>query len=200
MQGKNHLALALAAPLGLSLFPATANLIGLPPDILAWAGLALGSLAPDIDGGGAIARPSKFLPSLIPEPILDVLDRIGLTISKIVRALVGHRGATHWPVWGVAMVWAGFHWGWPWLAWFGIGYLLHILGDALTVQGVPVLGPLISKKFSLLPLRTGGRLETFFGGVLWLAVVVGLAVIYLPGPYAVVRDYWALIAYRLTLK
>jgi len=57
-----------------------------------------------------------------------------------------------------------------WLLWFGIGYGLHIAGDALTVSGVPLLGPLTKKDFSLLPMTTGKRIESAFGVALWAFV------------------------------
>lgn len=198
------MALALVVPLGLALFPATTDLIGLPPDWPSWAGLLAGSLLPDIDGGGTIARPSKFLPDIIPRWADRVLDRIGLTISRVIRALFGHRGALHWPLWGGLLIFVAWKLGLVWMTWLGIGYLLHLAGDVITVQGVPLLGPLLKKKFKLLPLRVGGAMESILGSLLWTGVAIGLAWLYLPGQYALAREtvaaVWEQVAYRLTLK
>ena len=167
MQGKNHVALALAAPLAGALLVGTP----LPASALAWGGLVLGSLAPDIDGEGSIARWGDWLPrSVTPRPLVRLLNWAGRTVSSFVRAVFGHRAAFHWPLWGVALGLAGWSLGHDWLLWFGVGYILHILGDALTVAGVPLLGPLLLRDFSLLPMRTGGRVEAVIGAGLWLFV------------------------------
>jgi len=168
MQGKNHVGLALAAPLGLALAGVA---IPLPATLTAWCALIIGSLAPDIDGGGTIARPSKFLPDIIPGWLQKTLDRVGLKIARLIQALFGHRGGLHWPLWAGLMIWAGGRYELDWLIWFGAGYLLHIAGDLITVAGVPLLGPLSSRKISVLPMRVGGRLETVISFGLWAFVL-----------------------------
>lgn len=50
---------------------------------------------------------------------------------------------------------------WAWLPWaVGLGVLLHLLGDALTTGGVPFLGPIWWRRFSLPVIsRTGNWVE-----------------------------------------
>jgi membrane-bound metal-dependent hydrolase YbcI (DUF457 family) len=169
MNGINHVGLALAAPLALALFPETVQLIGLPTG-LEWAALIAGGLAPDLDGGGLIARPSKFLPDIIPAWVERPLDRAGLAISRFIQTLLGHRGALHWPLWGALMLIAGHRLENPLLFWFGAGFLCHLLGDIVTRQGIPLLGPIISSKISIFPMRTGSKLEALIGLAIWLFV------------------------------
>jgi membrane-bound metal-dependent hydrolase YbcI (DUF457 family) len=171
MQGKNHVGLAVAAPLALALAGIT---ITPPSSITAWCMLIIGALAPDIDGGGAIARPSIFLPRVIPDWITRLLDRLGLRLARVIQAALGHRGGLHWPLWAGLMVWAGLHYELTWLVWFGAGYSLHLAGDIITVAGIPLLGPLTGRKFSLFPMRVGGRLEAIISFVLWSFILAYL--------------------------
>lgn len=167
MQGKNHVALALAVPL------AGAATVGapLPAAAAAWGGLVIGSLAPDIDGGGSVAYWGNWLPRYItPAPVRALLNGIGKTVSDVIRASFGHRQAFHWPTWGLILIAVGLVWGLDWLIWFGAGYILHIFGDSLTKSGVPLLGPFITRDISFTPMVTGSVVETLFGAALWLFV------------------------------
>jgi inner membrane protein len=166
MQGRNHVALALAVPLA-------GAIVGgpLPGSAAAWGGLIVGSLAPDIDGGGSVAYWGNWLPRPItPGPVRALLNGVGKTTSDVIRSAFGHRQAFHWPTWGVIIIALGLVLGLDWLLWFGAGYILHILGDSLTKSGVPLFGPLITKDISFSPMRTGGVTETLFGAGLWLFV------------------------------
>lgn len=166
MQGKNHVALALAAPLGLAM--ATGSTEFLPTGVAGWGGLILGSLAPDLDGEGSICYLGNFLPRHItPKPIVRILNWIGRTISSGIRAVLGHRKSLHWPTWGFIMAAWGWGLGLDWLMWFGIGYVFHIIGDSLTKSGVPLFGPLSSKDISFTPMVTGKFVESAFGVLLW---------------------------------
>jgi len=194
MQGINHVGLALAAPLAaIVLRP---ELASLPDAWPAWAGLIIGSLAPDLDGGGTIARPSKWLPDIFPSWIDKAVDRIGLSVSRVVQTLMGHRGGLHWPLWGALLIYGGQRWALPWLVWFGIGFLLHLLGDMLTVQGVPLFGPISKRKISIFPMRTGGKLELVLGSCLWLFVVWQLSIIGLAAAHTALSP----LLYRLSLQ
>lgn len=167
MQGKNHVALALAVPLGAAMLASTP----LPPTAGAWAGLIIGSLAPDIDGGGTIAYWGDFLPRKItPGPLRAALNGLGKTVSDVIRSVFGHRQAFHWPTWGFILIVAGVVTGYQWLVWFGAGYILHILGDSLTKSGVPLLGPFITHDISFTPMVTGKFTESAFGVLLWAFV------------------------------
>lgn len=177
--------------------------MGLPETSLTWLALALGGLAPDLDGGGTIARPSNFLPKITPKPVLIILDQIGLTISKLVQSGLGHRGGLHWPLWGAALIFAGAYYAMPWLYWFGVGYLFHIAGDALTVAGVPLLGPVSQRKVSLFPMRTGSKLESGIAVLLWGVIgyqagLIGLD--WLNTLYQQGYDYMADVVQRLSLR
>ena len=172
MQGRNHLILAMAVPIATGVFigPET-----MPPGPLPWGALALGSLLPDLDGGGSIAYMGNLLPrSITPAPLRAALNGLGRAVSDVIRATFGHRNALHWPVWGVLMFIAGRYLGLPWLMWLGIGYVLHILGDSLTIAGVPLFGPIIRKDISFFPMRTGGFLENVLSVGLWLFVAWGV--------------------------
>lgn len=167
MQGRNHVALALAVPLGAAYVAGSP----LPASVLAWGGLIIGSLAPDIDGEGSVCYLGNFLPQHItPKPIVRLLNWFGRTISSFIRALFGHRAALHWPLWGLLLAYAGYHFGLDWLLWGGIGYVLHILGDSLTISGVPLFGPLSKNDISFLPMVTGKFTESALGYLLWLFV------------------------------
>jgi len=52
-----------------------------------------------------------------------------------------------------------------WFVW--LGYLLHLVGDSLTKEGIPLFWP-INKKFGLGLLITGGFLEKLLGLGLWV--------------------------------
>jgi inner membrane protein len=150
MTGTTHVAIAAAATIAYSL--ATGD----SPDVAGWIAVIIGSLAPDIDsGGGTIARPGSLVGRLLPRWLSWLLDKIGLAISGLIRSLLGHRAATHWPVWAVVFMLLGHNLGMAWLWWFGFGYLFHIVGDFCTKSGVPLFGPLWTKDFSCSPLRTG---------------------------------------------
>jgi membrane-bound metal-dependent hydrolase YbcI (DUF457 family) len=174
MQGKNHIALALAVPLAGSMLTGQQLL---PPTAAAWGCLILGSLAPDIDGEGSICYLGNFLPRHItPRPIIKILNWIGRTISSGLRATLGHRAALHAPVWGLIMMGLGLglfdlkvNYS-EWLLWFGLGYLLHLFGDSLTKTGIPVFWPLFGGHISLTPMVTGKFVECTFGILLWLFV------------------------------
>jgi len=172
MQGKNHVGLALAAPLAAVLAGAP---VAIPASLATWCALIVGSLAPDIDGGGTIARPSRFIPDIIPAWIARGLDRIGLRLARVIQALFGHRGGLHWPLWAGLMIWAGGRYELDWLVWFGAGYGLHLLGDWITVAGIPIFGPVSSRKFSLFPMRVGGRVEGLISFCLWVFILWQLA-------------------------
>ncbi|GIK42350.1 MAG: hypothetical protein BroJett011_61830 [Chloroflexota bacterium] len=181
MTGSTHVAIAAAATVAYSLA------VGHSPDAAGWIAVVVGSLAPDIDsGGGTIARPGSLLARLLPRWLAWLLDQIGLFISGLVRSILGHRNATHWPVWALIMMALGLNLGWPWLMWFAWGYLWHILGDFLTKSGVPLLGPLWTKDFSCSPLRTGTWAEfTLVATPCW-AFILWQGWEMIPGP----ARYW----------
>jgi inner membrane protein len=168
MQGKNHVALALAIPLGAALLTQP---IFLPATVAGWGGLIIGSLAPDIDGEGSVAYLGNWLPRHVtPKPVVALLNGLGRTVSGVIRSIFGHRKTLHWPVIGGLLILLASFWQIDWLFWFGVGYVLHILGDSLTVSGVPLLGPFSKYDFSFCPMVTGKFTESAFGWCLWAFV------------------------------
>lgn len=164
MTGTTHVAIAAAATIGLAMTTKG----DISPPAVGWIAVIIGSLAPDIDsGGGTICRPGSLFGRLLPRFIVAILDAIGLAVGSIVRKVFGHREAIHWPIWGVIMIMLGLNLGWAWLAWFGWGYLMHIMGDFCTKSGVPMLGPVWSKDIKWSPIITGTWPEFVLAACLW---------------------------------
>lgn len=173
MTGPTHVAIAVAATLAWSAHT------GQPPAPMGWLALIVGSLSPDIDGAGTIARPGSLAGRLLPRWLARLLDGIGTMISRVIRAILGHRNATHWLIWPVAIMMLGFNLDKPWLWWFGWGYLWHIAGDFCTVAGVPLFGPIFNQDIKWSPLRTGSWLEWLVSLALW-GVIFYYAWAYIP--------------------
>lgn len=172
MQGHTHALLGLVT---LAVAQAVTPLVqphpvaGFPMGAALCAGAAiLGALAPDIDAEDSTIKRE--------------LGGAG-TVASWGLGLVGvkHRGLTHYGLTaGLALATAWligqqFGYGDVGLA-FGLGYLSHIMADAMTKHGVPLWGPLPGQ-FHLLPkalrLRTGSLAETLVfmtltGVLMWL--------------------------------
>ncbi len=98
-----------------------------------------------------------------------------LKVTKIVPLVFGHRGFFH-SIFAALLISVGL---WYWLGFvygFGVfvGYLSHLISDALTVSGVGFLNPIAHYKMRG-PVETGTLLETivFFAVVgldAWLLV------------------------------
>lgn len=162
MTGSTHVVIAVAATLAYSLHT------GQVPDTAGWVAVVLGSLAPDIDSGGAtIARPGALFGRLLSRELARLLDSAGLTLSRLVRSLLGHRQATHWLIWAVALLLLGHQLGLAWVWWLGFGYLWHILADFCTKAGVPLAGPFSIKAIRWSPLKTGDWPESLLATLLW---------------------------------
>lgn len=170
MQGHTH---ALFGLVTLAAIQTVTHLIqphllaGFPAGAALCAGAAiLGALAPDIDAEDSTIK--------------HELGGAGAIASwGLGLAGVKHRGLTHYGLTaGLALAAAWligrqFGLGDVGLA-FGLGYLSHILADAMTKHGVPLWGPLPGQ-FHLLPkalrLRTGSPAETLLFMVLVLVLV-----------------------------
>lgn len=66
---------------------------------------------------------------------------------------------------------------------FGVGWLVHILGDMCTTQGVPILWPIPIKgkmwwKVRLLPIKAGGVIENVIFTPLFL-VVIAVSIVFI---------------------
>jgi inner membrane protein len=173
MLGRSHVLLAVAAYGALAIRPAPAQLSNYVALVPGGSGLqnpvvalglgvvlaAAGSLAPDIDRAGSSIARVAGLPTR--------------AMAWIVQHSFGHRGPMHSAL-AVALVFAfgealgvgaGVrHLGGP----FAFGWASHILLDALTARGVPVLWPLRIRLRLPPGFVTGGSLEQ-------VVVVLGLA-------------------------
>jgi inner membrane protein len=189
MMGKSHLIIGVSTTLLVERAAGYAQ-----PLTFSWSGLtgtsalvvlglaaAVGSWMPDIDNSSSTiayrtgtGRNKGCLNALVFDPLRHVLG--------------GHRALTHslWAILAVGFIF-GFQpfpslLGWPGLTpWadigtaFTMGYVLHILADLLTKEGVKFLWPLQNHEFRLLPrglrFRTGSIQEYALMGLFCLAVV-----------------------------
>jgi inner membrane protein len=155
------------------------------------------ALTPDLDGTDSTARTAVGLGKEQIKREWRKNKSISLIIRWIIAIpfnlfakIVPHRGPTHWLV--TAAVVVG---GVAYLSQllnlppvvpvaFGAGYLSHLLADAVTVAGVPLLGPLSGRSVRFLPkpiaLRTGGVAEHVFVSFL-MAVYMAAGMWYLVG-------------------
>ena len=142
----------------------------------------LGSRLPDADQPGArIHRRTRLERRSLAAGLAGAVLRLPMTIFA---AFTTHRGATHWLLSGavVTIVVAGAARAlWPPLALpiaigAGCGYAAHLLADACTPHGAPLLGPFSGRCVHLLPPRmrlvTGGAGDLF---VLTVATVAAAA-------------------------
>ncbi|HOU11939.1 MAG TPA: metal-dependent hydrolase [Anaerolineae bacterium] len=154
MNGKTHVALGLAAAVALGYDPLTAPLA-------TTAVLVAGTLLPDLDhrnGAGALRKP-------LPRPLQ--------WLACLPAAVFTHRGPLHSllvlpPLLLIAEHLLDFA---PYGRMAALGCVAHILADAITITGVPLLWPMIKKRLGLPLLRTGGRLERAI-----IPALIGLAV------------------------
>jgi len=101
-----------------------------------------------------------------------VPDWINVAVPGMrIRGATGHRGFTHWLLMAVitsACVWMVQ----PRLAPFWlVGYLSHLVLDALTERGIPALWP-IPGQISLLPINEGGLFDKWLGAALVVVACV----------------------------
>jgi membrane-bound metal-dependent hydrolase YbcI (DUF457 family) len=130
----------------------------------------LGSRLPDVDQlGSRIHRRTRLERRSLAAALAGRLLRLPMTLFA---ALATHRGATHWLL-SAAMVTVALTVAvgalWPQLAapvaiGTGCGYGAHLLADACTPHGAPLLGPFSARRVHLLPPRcrvaTGGIGDT----------------------------------------
>ncbi len=178
MKGVTH---GLLGPLGLAgLAALTANTAAWPHEPLGIAYLAataaVAALLPDIDSDEAVIRQVTGT--------ARSRSLLGRAFSFALRLATGHRGAlTHSLLaWVVVSFIAGMHfYGNMFFVAFSVGYLSHLLADALTPQGVPLFWPLYRGRIRFLPRRlaipTGSAAEYIF------TVVVGMIVAGLYRPH-----------------
>jgi membrane-bound metal-dependent hydrolase YbcI (DUF457 family) len=161
----SHLVIAIGSAVACSRFAAV---VPTPTEFLI---LMCAALAPDIDGGGAITRPGTILRRFFPWRFVKVLDSFGLAVGALAQSISGHRGFFHWPIWGLLMMAIGVSFAVNWLFWFGLGYLSHIIADAMTKGGVPLFAPIRLKRVSLLSMRSGSWYEGVFSFIIFVLTV-----------------------------
>ncbi len=126
----------------------------------------LGSRLPDADQlGSRIHRRTRLERRSLPAGLAGRLLRLPMTLFA---ALAKHRGPTHWllsAATATIALTAAAGALWPQLAppvavGIGCGYGAHVLADACTPHGAPLLGPFSRRRVHLLPPRcrvaTGG--------------------------------------------
>lgn len=181
MLGKTHLLGGFVIGLAIVNFLPNADL---QQSVAIVAGAALGSLLPDAD------HPQSMINGIIP-------------FLRWTSLIVGHRGALHglfiplilistyWtsePFFYVFNYFVGMSeiqpivipiWVMTLFPAIGIGWLSHILLDALTPRGVPLFYP-IKRPINLLPrlisIRTGGFLEFIFSIGLYILLASQVAI------------------------
>jgi inner membrane protein len=138
MRAYSHVLLGVSGWLGFC------KLGQIPPEILATAAAAFGSLLPDID------HPQSFL------------GRRLWFIALPLAALIGHRGLTHSLMAASVGAWllsVGLEADRAMVQGLAFGYLSHLAGDWLTPAGVPLLWPWRRRFASPLHFRSGGAVE-----------------------------------------
>ena len=173
MTAPTHILTALAAVV------IVGQVFEIRPDAVHLAACLLGSLAPDIDGGGTITEPGRILRSFIGRFLANLLDAMVELLAATAQTLFGHRGFLHSPFLVGCLAGTGWYLDRDWLVWLSLGYASHVLADALTLGGIPVCSPLSSKRLSLSAMRTGSRSE-FLLAVALLVFVCGFGWALLP--------------------
>ena len=175
--------------IGTALCTSFARVFSLPLDATLFSAVLIGSIAPDIDGGGSISRPGSILRGFLPRPVAHLLNSLGTTLSATLRFFLGHRGFIHAPILGIAFICLGLLLPSPWLFWFGLAYLSHIAADGCTVFGIPLLSPFSSQRYSLLSLKTGAWQE-YCIFTLFLIISVWMGIPLLPEETRIALFEW----------
>ena len=159
---------------GLAAAVALGRLTGVTPTAVELLTLIVGSLAPDIDGRGTITKPSKILRPFLGRTLGGLIDGLFGVVAGTVKMCFGHRGFVHAPVLAVVFFAFGAVFERDWVTWFAFGYSVHLFGDSMTVEGIPVWSPFSSRRVSLTGMRTGSRTEGAIAiGLVLLTVVFG---------------------------
>jgi membrane-bound metal-dependent hydrolase YbcI (DUF457 family) len=151
----------------------------------------LGSRLPDADQlGTRIHRRTRLERRSLVAALAGGVLRRPMTIFA---RLASHRGATHWLLSGAAVTiilaaGAGALWAsltLPVALGMGCGYGGHLLADACTPHGAPLLGPFSVRRIHLLPaghrVATGGLTDALMlVTAIITAVVLGLVVLQSP--------------------
>ncbi len=155
MQARNHV------PFAMSCFWLFAIATGRPIDVFGTMAAAIGGLLPDLDHPESVL--GRRLP-LLSVPLANTFGHRGMTHSLgavlvMLAVLIGITTAYHWNT----------------VAWLVppliVGYLSHILGDAMTPSGVPLFWPR-KRTYSFNLFKTFSWQETVSVGVFTFFVVI----------------------------
>lgn len=99
------------------------------------------------------------------------INQWGGILGKVVAFFSKHRGMFHSLLFAVGLsAVLGYFWTWNYGIALFIGYLSHLIGDALTPMGIQVFYPFL--KFRIKgPIKTGGLVEAIMAAVLVLVIV-----------------------------
>lgn len=150
MNAPSHVAMGIGA------WSLVASLLSWPLTAVGVGVAGLASLTPDID------HPQSTVGRAVP------------FLSWPIRLVFGHRGVTHslfgWLAVAVALWWL-LPPEYELLAWAAlVGYASHLLGDYMTVSGVPLLWPRGQNYRSPLPFQTGGVVEFLVASAILMAI------------------------------
>jgi len=137
---------------------------------------------------GRLAYEQGFLGSLYDTGLAFGLVLIGAslpdvdypdsTVGKRVKWLswpiyvaFGHRGITHSAIALFLFAWGYYATGMDVIAWLGIGWALHLVGDFVTDSGIPLMWPSKKRHHFILVASTSGISETVM-----VALVIAAAV------------------------
>jgi inner membrane protein len=151
MTGITHIALGLTTLYALRVAPTPQE------NIIVGAVCVLGSLAPDLDHPNAM--------------LTRKLGCVGWLISGVLRFFSQHRGITHSVWFAVAVSLAAWQLQSMVMWSFAVGYIVHIIGDMFTHDGVLYLLPLRVVVRSPLHILTGSIAEKLLLAVLVLAAL-----------------------------
>ncbi len=157
---------------GIAAFVAVTRILGIEPTAVQLLACLVGSLAPDIDTDGTISRPGTLFRFFLGWKLGKVIDKLFAGVSALINLAFGHRGFIHAPIVGIGLMAIGVWWQQAWLEWFGVGYLIHLVGDLLTPMGIPLLSPFSAEQYHLVGLRSGSRAEVLLASGLALFVIV----------------------------
>lgn len=184
MKGTAHMAIGGAIGIGIATASPEMHWAAIPTGVIA-AGLPDVFDSPHAAGrdtmnvswrsiGNSLRNPS------LPDALIPVRAMVALSLDVISR-IIPHRGPTHWLVTCVvlsSLVISVVHWlgGSVLIAEaFALGYLSHLLTDALTKSGVPLFAPFWRKRIHLLPAGLRFRYDS---PVQWVVVLAVYAVVW----------------------
>lgn len=166
MTGPTHVGIGILASVALSRF------LEVPLYALAILAVIVGSLMPDIDGGGSISSPGRLFGAFLPSSLRGLLNLSGAIVGRFCRTVFGHRGILHAPIVALALMTIGSILHSPFTIWFGWGYLWHLVADACTMEAVPLFAPFTFRRFGGRFIRTGSVAEACLSIIIWGVVVL----------------------------